>query len=111
MDTDGNAWDILTEMIEAGITGISPCEVHANMHADRLREAFPELFLNGGIAKGALTKGPSEIASEVNRRFRVAWREGRYTPSIDHGAPPNIPWQNLLEYARVYKTAAMSPLE
>ena len=107
MDTDGNAWPILPEMISAGLNGVSPCEVHAGMDAGKLREAFPELYLNGGIAKGALTKGPTEIDSEIEDRFEVAWQYGRYTPSLDHLAPPDIPWVNVQHYARRYLELAI----
>ena len=103
IDSDGNCWDLLPEMVEAGVNGFHPCEVQAGMDAGLVRESYPNLFLNGGIAKKALTLGEQDISDEVARRFRVAWEGGRYTPSLDHGAPPDIPWQNLLIYARYYK--------
>lgn len=109
MDTDGNAWAILPEMIAAGVNGISPCEVQAGMDAENLREAFPGFFLNGGIAKGALTKGPAEVDAEMECRFQTAWKGGRYTPSLDHGAPPDIPWANLQHYAHRYLELAAGP--
>jgi hypothetical protein len=109
IDTDGNAWHIIPAMIEAGINGLHPCEVQADMDTGRLREAFPELYLNGGIAKRALTLGGKEIEEEVARRFRVAWEGGRYTPAIDHSAPPDIPWPNLKKYAACYRAWAHSP--
>lgn len=102
MDTDGNAWALIPEMIAVGLNGISPCEVQAGMDAGRLREAFPDLFLNGGIAKGALAKGTAEIDAEVESRFRTAWAHGRYTPALDHLAPPDIPYANAQHYARRY---------
>ena len=79
------------------------------MDVGQLREAFPELLLSGGIAKGALRRDAAEIASELQRRFRVAWDRGRYTPALDYGAPPDIPWANLVEYAARYKVWAMDP--
>jgi len=75
---------------------------HRALGTGRLREAFPDLFLNGGIAKGALAKGIAEIDAEVESRFRTAWAHGRYTPALDHLAPPDIPYANAQHYARRY---------
>jgi len=100
IDTDGNAWDILKEFADCGVTGVHPCEVQSEMDAEKLRRAFPTLSLNGGIDKRALTKGPAEIDAELERRFATAWKHGRYTPSLDHGAPPDIPWANFAHYAQ-----------
>ena len=109
MDTDGNAWAILPDMVSVGLNGVVPCEVQAGMDAAKLRAAFPELYLSGGIAKGALTKGPAEIDEEMERRFRTAWTQGRYTPGLDHNAPPDIPWANLQHYAKRYLELAAGP--
>ena len=42
------------------------------------------------------------------RCFRVAWTQGRYTPSLDHGAPPDIPWDNVRYYADRYREHCLS---
>ena len=99
VDTDGNGWKIVPELLSTGVRGLSPCEVHAGMEAEPLREAFPELYLQGGIAKGALVLGHEQIDVEVERRFRTAWAYGRYVPSLDHLAPPDISWSNMQHYA------------
>ena len=103
IDTDGNAWDIIPEMLAAGINGLIPCEVQAGMDAARLRETFPQLYIQGGIAKGAIARGGEELREEMKRRFTTAWQKGRYAPRIDHGAPPDIPWANLQEYAKLFR--------
>lgn len=108
MDTDGNAWAILREMIAAGLNGISPCEVQAGMDVGELRAAFPSLYLNGGIAKRALAQGPAEIDAELEARFWVAWEHGAYTPALDHLAPPDISYANIQHYARRYLELAHS---
>ncbi len=105
MDTDGNAWDILPEMVACGITGTSPCEAQAAMDVARLREAFPTLNLSGGMDKRALATGDGAVIdAEVARCFRVAWGKGRYTPALDHGAPPDISWHAAQRYAEGVKT-------
>jgi hypothetical protein len=102
VDTDGNAWKLIPEMLEAGINGLHPCEVQAGMDAFELRSSFPSLYLNGGIAKGALTKGLKDIQFEIERRFKVAWSMNMYTPRLDHLAPPDISFENLKHYANIY---------
>lgn len=102
IDTDGNAWDLIPQMLEAGINGLHPCEVQAGMDVHELRSTFPSLYLNGGIAKGALTKGKKEIYFELKRCFNVAWKMNRYTPRLDHLAPPDISFENIKHYAAIY---------
>ena len=110
LDTDGNAWPILPDMISAGLNGISPCEVSAAMDAGRLLKAFPTLYLDRGIAKGALAEDLAAIDTEMEVRFQTAWDQSRYTPNLDHLAPPNIPWQNIQHYAKRYLELAHAPL-
>ena len=102
MDTDGNAWDILPDIIDCGFTGVSPCEAQAAMDIARLRNAFPTLNLAGGVDKRALVIGPAAIDAEVDAKMALAWERGRYIPSLDHGAPPDIPWAHACHYAQRY---------
>jgi hypothetical protein len=109
IDSDGNATLMIPEFLACGVTGVHPCEVNAGMDVGALREAFPTLDLNGGIDKRALAQGPAAIDAELERCFRVAWAKGRYTPSLDHGAPPDIPWDNVRYYAERYQEHCLSP--
>jgi len=111
VDTDGNGWKILPELMATGVRGVSPCEVHAGMDAEALRETFPELYLQGGIAKGELARGAEQIDLEVERRFRTAWAHGRYVPNLDHLAPPDISWTNMQHYAERYLELVHQPVE
>ena len=103
IDSDGGFAPLLPEMMACGITGTSPCEVQADMDAGELRAAFPTLNLCGGIDKRALVRGPAAIEDELRRRFATAWQKGRYCPSLDHGAPPDIPWAHAQHYAPIYR--------
>ncbi len=109
MDTDGDAWLIIPELIDCGFTGCAPCEVNAHMEAGKLREAFPTFCLSGGIDKRAVAEGGRALDEEFESRFRAAWGLGRYTPGLDHGAPPDISWANLQHYARLFLAWAASP--
>ena len=109
MDTDGDAWLVIPELIDCGFTGCAPCEVNAHMDAGKLRKAFPNFCLSGGLDKVAVARGGKVLEDEFERRFRAAWDLGRYTPSLDHGAPPDISWANLQDYARLFLAWTNSP--
>lgn len=108
-DTDGNAWELLPELLACGMTGLHPCEVGAGMDVAALRERYPALALHGGIDKRALAKTPAAIDAELDRCFRVAWSKGRYFPALDHLAPPDISWANMQHYAHRYVQHCGSP--
>jgi hypothetical protein len=103
VDTDGNAWDLIPEMLACGVTGLNPCEVASGMDVAALRARFPTLCLSGGIDKRAFVAGPRAIDLELDRCFRVAWNAGGYTPAPDHGIPPDVSWANIQHYAQRYR--------
>jgi hypothetical protein len=92
-----------------GFTGCHPCEVKAGMDAGELRRQYPTLCLNGGIDKIAVAKGGRKLEQEFERRFKTAWELGRYTPGLDHSAPPDIPWANMQHYAHLFLAWCQSP--
>lgn len=100
VDSDGNLDPLIPTLMECGIDGIHPCEVQSGMDVQCLRGKYPQLNLNGGIDKRALTKGPDAIDDELRRCYKTAWKQGRYTPTIDHAVPPDISWKNIQHYAQ-----------
>ena len=102
IDTDGDARLIIPELMECGFTGVSPCEIKAGMDPGALRDAHPALCCAGGIDKVAVANGGDVLEREFERRFRTAWDRGRYTPSLDHSAPPDISWDNMQHFARLF---------
>jgi uroporphyrinogen decarboxylase len=55
----------------------------------------------GGIDKRALASGGETLRNEVLRVVPPLLNEGGYIPSVDHGVPPDISWQNFIEYCRL----------
>ncbi len=102
IDSDGNLTRLIPDLLSCGITGIVPIEVSAGMDVAILRLDFPALILNGGIDKRALKGGPKAIELELSRYFSVAWSSGRCVPRLDHGAPPDISWENAQYFAQRY---------
>ena len=52
VDTDGNAWPLIPDLLACGVTGLHPCEVNAGMDVGRLREAFPSCASTVGSTSG-----------------------------------------------------------
>ncbi len=111
IDSDGNAVPMIPVWQDCGMTAISPCQVNAGMDATRLRERFPSFNLRGGIDKRALAQGPEAIDIELRRRLYTAWTLGRYVPTLDHGAPPDISWANAKHFAKRYLEHCHTPPE
>ena len=109
IDTDGDARLIIPELMECGFTGVHPCEIKAGMDPGAIRAQYPNLCCNGGIDKVAVARGGEALEQEFEQRFRTAWDLGRYTPCLDHGAPPDIPWVNARQYARLFLAWCASP--
>ena len=103
IDTDGHLWHLIPELLDCGITGTHPCEINAGMIPKALRDTFPKFCLNGGINKVALTRGKTAIDEELECRFQTALDSGRYTPTLDHSAPPDISLENMLYFAQRYR--------
>ena len=109
IDTDGDARLIIPELMECGFTGVCPCEIKAGMDPGPLLEQYPTLCCSGGINKVAVVRGGKVLEQEFERRFRTAWDLGRYTPGLDHAAPPDISWDNIRHYARLFLAWHKSP--
>ena len=51
VDSDGNPEPLIPIWLKAGINGVSPCEIAANMEPVKLRDKYPRLILMGGSIK------------------------------------------------------------
>jgi uroporphyrinogen-III decarboxylase len=47
--TDGNAWEIMDDLVDAGIDGFNPIETVSGMCVRDLRKRYPRLVLCGGV--------------------------------------------------------------
>lgn len=101
VDCDGYPGKLIPLWIEAGVDGVSPCEIAAGNDLIKLRKEYPDFVLFGGIDKRALTKGYQEIEDEVMRQVPQLINQGGYIPHIDHAIPPDIPLDNYLYYRKL----------
>ena len=98
VDSDGNNISLFPLFTEAGVNVFMPCEIAAGMEPVIIREQFPQLALVGGIDKRALTKGKKEIEEEVMKKAPLLVERGGYIPSVDHGVPHDISFENFCYY-------------
>ena len=63
-------------------------------------------FATTGVLPAA---DPAAIDREMARCFNVAWKTGRYVPGLDHGAPPDISWDNIRYFSNRYVEWAAAP--
>ena len=55
------------------------------------------LLMSGGIDKRALARGKRAIDSELEQKIPYAL-DGGYVPTIDHGIPADVPYENFAYY-------------
>lgn len=97
LDTDGYCFDIIPLFIEGGITGLYPIEVSCGMDLIRVRQAFPQLQLLGGIPKGEIAKG-KECIEEILKPVQEVLETGGYIPFGDHLIPPEVSFHEFSYY-------------
>ena len=100
VDTDGLADPAIPVYREIGLDVMCPFEVASGSDVVKLGRQWPELAMSGGIDKRVLARGPAAIDRMVEGILPVMRRRGGYTPTVDHGVPPETPLANYLHYRR-----------
>jgi len=101
MDSDGYIAELVAFFIEGGFNHTWPIEVAAGNDIVGYRRKYGrQIAFGGGIDKRALAVGGETMHAEVLRVAPLI-AEGGYTPSCDHGVPPDVSWHNFVEYARL----------
>jgi uroporphyrinogen decarboxylase len=98
VDSDGNNWDLIPLFMEAGVTGLGPMEVAADMNVVEVRRTFPQLQIIGGIDKRKLAAGKASIEEELASKVPEVLSTGGYIPCFDHSVPPDVPWEDFCYY-------------
>jgi len=97
VDTDGYCFDLIPLFIEGGITGLYPIEAGCGMDIVKIRKAFPDLQIMGGIPKYEIQYGRKRI-DEVLKPVSEVLKHGGYIPFADHLIPPGVSWENFKYY-------------
>jgi uroporphyrinogen decarboxylase len=101
IDSDGCVDELIPVWIDAGINCCSPMEVVAGTDLNKLRHKFgKKMAFRGGINKQCIAKGGESLQAELNR-LKPVIQSGGYIPGCDHAVPPDVSWQNFLEYCKL----------
>lgn len=102
VDSDGYIGELIPLWIESGINCCVPLEVAAGNDIVEYRKLYGrKMAYGGGIDKRAIAKGGKIMEQEVYRVVPPLLKDGGYLPGCDHGVPPDISWQNFIEYSRL----------
>jgi len=98
VDSDGDVHDLIPHWLDAGLAGLWPCEIAANMEPAPIKAKYGrDLLLFGGIDKRAIAAGPRAIDEEL-KKVPPLVAGGGYVPMVDHSCPPDISWPNFCYY-------------
>jgi len=105
VDSDGDVHALIPLWLKAGVNGLWPCEIAANMEPAPIKKQYGrDLLLCGGIDKRALAAGPKAIDEEL-KKVPPLVAGGGYVPMVDHSCPPDISWSNYCYYMEKLKEA------
>ena len=104
MDSDGFIGELIPIWMESGINVCDPIEVAAHNDINDFRRRFGcRMAYRQGIDKRAIAKGGPTMRDEL-KRIEPVVKGGGYIPGCDHGVPPDISWQNFVDYSRLLAT-------
>jgi len=103
VDSDGNVESLIPLWLEAGVNGLSPCEVAAGMNIVDLRKKYPRLVIMGGLDKRELAKDRESIRREICSKVPFMVGKGGYFPAVDHATPPDVSLKNFEYFVSLLK--------
>ncbi|MFQ6134182.1 MAG: uroporphyrinogen decarboxylase family protein [Armatimonadota bacterium] len=96
LDCDGHISELIPLWLEVGVNATWPVEIAAGNDPVAYRRQFPEgLCLMGGIDKRELRFDRKRVRREVMSKVPWLIEQGGYIPSVDHGVPPDVPYDNF----------------
>lgn len=102
LDSDGFIGDLIPIWIESGINCNSPVEAAAHNDILEFRKKYGStMAYKGGIDKRIMARGGRELEQHVTAIVPEMFKLGGYIPACDHGIPPDVPWENYLEFERM----------
>jgi uroporphyrinogen-III decarboxylase len=101
LDTDGDCVPVIDVYKEGiGMDILGPFEVASGCNVVQIGKDYPWLIMSGGIDKRVLSMDTDAIDRYLESILPVMRKRGGYIPTIDHGVPPEVPWQNYLHYRK-----------
>ena len=114
LHSDGSIFDVLPDVIEAGIEVLNPLQPHAaKMDPKGLKAAFgKQLAFHGGLdqQKTIPFGTPEEAAGDVRRVINALAPGGGYIFAPCHNLQPDVPPQNIVAIYRAAKQDGAYPI-
>ena len=98
VDTDGYAVLVIPLYQEMGMDVMCPFEVASGCDVVELGRQYPELVMVGGIDKRVLAQSKHAIDRHLRAILPPMRARGGYIPTVDHGVPAEVPYENYLHY-------------
>ncbi|MCZ7545453.1 MAG: uroporphyrinogen decarboxylase family protein [Anaerolineae bacterium] len=102
MHSDGAIFDIIPDLIEAGIDALNPVQfTAAGMDAGRLKQTFGTdlAFWGGGVDNELLARGtPQAVAEQVRRQILTLGPGGGYVFASVHNISAEAPPENVVAF-------------
>ena len=97
LDSDGQVDQLLPLWMEGGMDEVNPLERASGCDPVKYRKQFgKELRMHGGIDKRVLRDGmPKKGIEEEVMRYEDLIKEGGFVPTVDHGVPPDVSFENF----------------
>jgi uroporphyrinogen decarboxylase len=98
--SDGNVWDAIPDLIEAGIDVLNPVQPECMDPAQVKNEFGDRLSFFGTISvQRTMPFGtPDDIRTEVRTRMETIGRNGGLLLSPSHVLQPDTPWENIVAF-------------
>lgn len=100
IDTDGNCMQAIDLYLEIGMTYMSPFEAASGCDVVEIRKKYPHLLMRGGFDKRILATTKERIDQEINRVMPFMKKHGGYIPSVDHGLPSEVSFENYMYFRK-----------
>lgn len=98
--SDGNVWDAIPDLIEAGIDVLNPVQPECMDPAQVKREFGDRLSFFGTISvqKTMPFGTPDDVRAEVKLRMETVGRNGGLLLAPSHVLQPDTPWENIVAF-------------
>jgi len=101
VDCDGQIDLLLPLWLEAGVNLHYPLEVASDCDPFKYRELYgKDILLIGAIDKRIMRDGctKADVEKEVLSKVPALWKQGGYSPFVDHAVPPDVPFELFKHY-------------
>lgn len=98
--SDGNVWDAIPDLIEAGVDVLNPVQPEC-MDPAEVKAAFGDSlsFFGSVSVQETMPRGkPEDVKAEVKLRMETIGKNGGLLLAPSHVLQPDTPWENILAF-------------